>query len=179
MGNLTVERDRQAYTHDRRFKEHHKRERIPKASKGRFYIDISSLAIRKQHSVRYLYIRRGLKLEIDFVCLYDSVRKKGYYRFIPHRTKSKNELRNIINDFVNKIGIDTTQIFHDKSFLFGFGVSYHGVSVETTKHKQKIEHVFSFKRWIYREYKRGNIKTSEQLFTIYRKYLNGKNLTEI
>ena len=179
MGNLTIERDTQAYKHDNRFKQHHKRETIPKSKHARYYIDISSVAIRKQHNVRYMYIKRGIKLDIDFVCLYDTLRKEGYYKFIPHRTKKRDELRKIINDFVKKIGIDATQIFHDKTFLFGFGVSYCGVSLETQRHKQKIEHVFSFKRWVYREYKRGNIKTSKELFSIYRKYLNGRNLEEI
>lgn len=167
MSNLTIRRTAQAYKHDKRFK---KIKPMPSSLLriGRYYIDISSLAVRKQHSVRYLYIRRGIKLEINFVCLVDLKTKKGWYRFIPHKSKG---LKRIINEFVEKVGIDKRRIYHDKSFLFGFGVSYHGVSLMSQRHKQKIESQFNFKRWIYREYERGMIKTAKDLFKLYRHYL--------
>lgn len=178
MGNLSIEKSVSSFLHDRRHRETHLRIKL-KSKNVVWIIDISSLAIKPQHNVRYMFIKRGIKLEVDFVTLYNVKRKEGYFRFVPHRTIKKNELRDIINSFIEKIGIDKTQIYHDKSFLFGFGVSYHGVSLETQRIKQLIEHIFSFKRWIYRAYKNKEIKNSKELFTIYRKYLHGKNLVEI
>jgi len=178
MGNLSVEKSETSFLHDKRHRETHLRVKL-KSKNVVWIIDISSVAIKPQHNTRYMYIRKGVKLEIDFVCLYNVKRKKGYYRFIPHKTAKRNELRDIIKDFIKTIGIDETQIYHDKSFLFGFGVSYHGVSLETQRIKQLIEHNFSFKRWIYRAYKNGEIKTSSELFAIYRKYLKAKNLKEV
>lgn len=169
--NLTINKSETAHLHDGRFKPYKK---YRNKELGRYYIDISSVAIRKQHKMRYMYIKRGVKLDIDFVCLVDTKEQKGYYRFIPHKNS-----RDIINDFVNKTRVDKTQIYHDKSFLFGFGISYCGVSLRTQQHKQKIEHIFSFKRWVYREFKRGTIQNARDLFKIYRKYLNKRGLKEI
>lgn len=171
--NNTIEKTSEAWRHDKRFKPIQPKQEKPL---GVWYIDISSLAVREQHKTRYMFVRKNVKLEIDFVTLYNWRAKKGFFSFIPHKSKG---LKRIINDFVEKIGIDKNQIYHDKSFLFGFGVSYHGVSLRTQQHKQKIEHVFSFKRWVYRAFKKGQIKTSKDLFAIYRKYLKAKGLEEI
>jgi len=165
--NLTISKTETAHQHDNRFK---KQKPKPEYLRhlGRYYIDISSLAVRPQHKVRYLYVKRGVKLEIDFLCLVDTKTSNGWFRFIPHKAKG---LKQIVNEFVETVGIDKDQIFHDKSFLFGFGVSYCGVSLMSQKHKQKIEHHFSFKRWIYEAYEKGEIKTAKDLFEKYRHYL--------
>jgi len=164
--NLTIQKDEIAHTKDRRFKPI--KPKFPKPSMT-WIMDISSLAIRKQHKKRYLRLRENLYLEIDFVVLYNHRKKRGFFRFIDHKVKYKD-----IQDFVKEIGIDKSVIFHDKGYIFRFGIQYH-----SQREKQIIESRFGFKRWIYRAYKNKEISTAKDLFDIYRKYLAKLNLKEV
>ena len=134
-------------------------------------IDITSLAIRKQHKKRYMRLKRKTKtakakyLKIDYIVLWNNRTKRGYYRATTELTV------NNVNKFVKDIGIDKTQIAHDKGFIFKFGVQYWSM-----REKQKIEHIFGFKRVAFEKFKRGEIKTAQELINLYEFYFNKMGL---
>jgi len=167
--NLTIQKNKLSHTKDRRFKPIVEKpsNHIPAI----WLIDISSVAIRKQHKSRYLRLRKNEFLKIDFVALYNYKQKRGFFRFIPHEGCS---LVKEMNKFIEAVGIDKNIIYHDKGFCFKFGIHYH-----TQRVKQRIEHIFGFKRYIYVAYKNGEIKNAKDLFDLYRKYLAKLNLEEV
>jgi len=170
MSNLTIRKELvpSAWNKDKRFKPFSK----SKPHLSTTYIDITSLAIRKQHNPRYLILGKTpngklIKLDIDIIVSFDIKTRKGYYAFVPHNPKKA-----LIRKFLEKTNI--TLFNHDKGFIFkGLGIAYY-----STRHKQKIEHIFSFKRWIYRKHKAKPFKANE-LFNEYRRYFNNKGFKEI
>jgi len=135
-----------------------------------YIIDITSLAVKKQHKQRYPKIN-GKFIKIDIIVLKKLNENKGFFCFV-----SKKDLnRKTVHKFLEKIGINPSEIIHDKDFLFNFGVSFN----YSPTVKQAIEHIFGFKRVIYQKWRNKEITTIKQLIETYRYYFTRIGLKEI
>mgnify|MGYP000082394006 CR=1 FL=1 len=135
-----------------------------------YIIDITSVAVRKQHKPRYPKFN-GKTIKIDAIVLKRLNQNKGWFSFVAH-TDLKREM---IHRFLEKVGIDKDQIIHDKDFLFNFGETFYYAPTV----KQAIEHIFGFKKAIYEMWKRKEIKNMQQLLDLYRKYFSRLGLEEV
>jgi len=152
------------------FKKQYEKERKTELRIKPYIIDITSVAVRKQHKQRYPSFN-GKTIKIDAIVLKKLNKNEGWFSFIAH-TDLK---RKMVHKFLEKIGIDKNQIIHDKDFLFNFGETFYYAPTV----KQAIEHIFGFKKVIYKKWKNKEYKTIIEILNDYRKYFTRNGLKEI
>lgn len=138
----------------------------PKRKPPATYVDITSIAVNKQHTRRYLRLNNGAYFKVNAIVAYNYKTKKGFFMFVTTVDKHK------VKTFLRKTNIK--DFSHDKAFLFrGLGFEYY-----TMRHKQHIEHIFGFKRAIYQKHKRKPYVAIE-LLEDYREYFKRLGLEEV